>query len=268
MTEEGQKEIIIQYENLEKHKESRRKQLEQDLGKQKLPFIGRIVLGPIKKYQIYGIFPWGLVIHILLVVLGSLQLLEVNLVSHKYFRDEQMSYFRKFLDNDFEVDDINIDRFKSYYTLSEFLDHIHGSIDYYFGLELSDSSQYKLEKLDEWKPFLCANFSNETAPKNDGLKDDSDDTIANYFNSGIECPGGQRQKSPIYAQFFLNTPVQLDELKEGGKYFQDVWLYDPQHYLDMVIRDAGDNKHGIFDDKKLTKVSAFVRLFSYLIGTL
>lgn len=52
-----------------------------------------------------------------------------------------MSYFRKFLDNEFEVNDINIDRFKSYYTLSEFTEHIHDSIDYYFGLQLSDSNQ-------------------------------------------------------------------------------------------------------------------------------
>lgn len=106
-----------------------------------MPFIGRIVLGPIKKYQIYGIFPWGLVVHTLLVLLASVQLLEVNIVSHKYYRDEEMSYFRKFLDNEFEVNDINIDRFKSYYTLSEFTEHIHDSIDYYFGLQLSDSNQ-------------------------------------------------------------------------------------------------------------------------------
>ena len=70
------------------------------------------------------------------------------------------------------------------------------------------------------------------------------DTIANYFNSGIECPGGfleVKDKSLLFGIFLISkikvsylravfpehsdlTPVQLDELKEGGKYFQDVCL--------------------------------------------
>lgn len=29
----------------------------------------------------------------------------------------------------------------------------------------------------------------------------------------------------------------------------------------MVIRDTGDSNHGIFDDKKLTKVSTFITNF-------
>ena len=62
----------------------------------------------------------------------------------------------------------------------------------------------------------------------------------------------------------------LDELKEGGIYYKDVWLYDQKHYLDLLIRDTGDNKtnHGIFDDKKLTKVSACMQIFTFYLKPL
>ena len=38
--------------------------------------------------------------------------------------------------------------------------------------------------------------------------------------------------------------------------------------MDLVIRDTADNNHGIFDDKKLTKVSACLQKSSYFVSNL
>ena len=92
-----------------------------------------------------------------------------------------MSYFRKFLDNKFEVNDINIDRFRSYYTLSEFTEHIKESIDFYFSLELSNENEEDLEKFDDWKDtFLCLNKTNEKIVEKYKHDPEEDDSISSY----------------------------------------------------------------------------------------
>jgi hypothetical protein len=54
--------------------------------KNEIPLKAQVLLDPISKYKIYGVFPWILFIHVLTVILDSTILLEINDVSGDLLR--------------------------------------------------------------------------------------------------------------------------------------------------------------------------------------
>lgn len=53
-----------------------------------LPFVARLILSPLANYTRYGKFPWQMCIHILIVVLSSIELLRVNSLQTAYLADQ------------------------------------------------------------------------------------------------------------------------------------------------------------------------------------
>jgi hypothetical protein len=87
-----------------------------------VPFSARILLGPFKKYIMYGVFPWSLFLHTVLVLLASYQLLQTNDQIKNYQRAEQDALDKQFITTDRDFDDLVPIWIKPYYQLSDMIE--------------------------------------------------------------------------------------------------------------------------------------------------
>jgi hypothetical protein len=86
-----------------------------------MPIKGFLLLGPLKQYKVFGIFPWSFMIHLMLVIADSYWLLQMNEVYSDISRTQRSVWYEKFLDEDFDRDDIWINRKKEFFTVGDAL---------------------------------------------------------------------------------------------------------------------------------------------------
>ena len=72
----------------------------------KIPLGDQITLGPIQKYKKYDVFPWDFVIHIIIVLLTTLQILAMVETTGGYSRNQANLFFTKFLASPDDNDDV------------------------------------------------------------------------------------------------------------------------------------------------------------------
>jgi hypothetical protein len=93
--------------------------VQKDLGEQKLPFKARLLMGPVRMYRTYNLFPWAFLFHILLVVFTSFEVIYINRSTHMYSRDARISLFYFMLNKDIGVNDFFYDRNVAYYSIDD-----------------------------------------------------------------------------------------------------------------------------------------------------
>lgn len=54
--------------------------------KDEIPLKAQVLLDPLNKYRIYGVFPWIFFVHILTVILDSFMLIDINNISGNQLR--------------------------------------------------------------------------------------------------------------------------------------------------------------------------------------
>ena len=57
--------------------------------KNEIPLKAEVLLDPISKYKIYGVFPWILFVHILTVYIDSSMLISINNISGELIRKQK-----------------------------------------------------------------------------------------------------------------------------------------------------------------------------------
>ena len=92
-----------------------KKKVESHEFNQRIPFSARILLGPMKKYFMYGVFPWTMLLHLTLVFLASYQLIHTNGQIKDYQRAEQDTFDRQFIATERDFDDLAPIWIKPYY---------------------------------------------------------------------------------------------------------------------------------------------------------
>ena len=107
VTTEGQSvgRITTHYDANEEEGKKKEKRYSLDM-----PIKGFLLLGPLKQYKVFGIFPWSFMIHLMLVIADSYWLLQMNSVYSDISRTQRSVWYEKFLDKDFDRDDIWINR--------------------------------------------------------------------------------------------------------------------------------------------------------------
>ena len=70
----------------------------------------------------YGVFPWSLFLHTVLVLLASYQLLQTNDQIKNYQRAEQDALDKQFISTDRDFDDLVPIWIKPYYQLSDMIE--------------------------------------------------------------------------------------------------------------------------------------------------
>ena len=71
----------------------------------KVPLKAEIMLHPIKKYRMLGIFPWALIIHILLVISDSIWMLNDINNEQSYVKKRFRSFLTLLIDDGIKIND-------------------------------------------------------------------------------------------------------------------------------------------------------------------
>ena len=116
-----------------------------------IPMIDKIVLGPIKKYQKYNLFPWKLVLHIFLIIICTAQIIMVIGSTGSYSRSDQNMFYTFFMDPEIELEDVDVQRIKYIFDVDALTLLIRDSLDNYFGIEGNNNlfEDYELIRWNE-----------------------------------------------------------------------------------------------------------------------
>ena len=98
-----------------------------------LPVNDELFLSPIQKYKIYGKFPYKMVIHSLLVICTSLQVLLLLSTNTNYTRAQERLFYDAFV-TESDKTTYDIPRFKHLLTVGEFQNHFIRSIEKFYEL--------------------------------------------------------------------------------------------------------------------------------------
>ena len=89
----------------------------------------RLYLSPVKKYQKYGIFPWEIVVSILLIFFTTCQVILVVQMSSAYSYSQMLIWNQLFLNSDVSGSDTSITNSYNLYYLHHLSDYIHVLVD-------------------------------------------------------------------------------------------------------------------------------------------
>lgn len=94
----------------------------------------RLYMPPMKKYEVYGRFPWKLVIQILLIVFTTCQTLLVVNQSTTYSYSQYTLWNKLFLNKDVQGSDTTITNTYNVFGISSLRDYIQTTVDRYFDI--------------------------------------------------------------------------------------------------------------------------------------
>jgi hypothetical protein len=107
--------------------------------KKRLPLIDKITYGPIKKYKVYNRFPWKMMLHIVLLMVVTAQIILIIDHSGGYSRSEEAFFFDRFLNEDADYNEVDFQKDRYFYSIEDLRDFVKESIDNYYGIEDSDA---------------------------------------------------------------------------------------------------------------------------------
>ena len=88
-----------------------------------MPIKGKVLLGPVHQYTLFGRFPWALLLHIMILLTDTNVLLNVTYDINEFCRESRLFLYMHFLDPDFDVNDVVVlTRHRTYYMLDDFRD--------------------------------------------------------------------------------------------------------------------------------------------------
>jgi hypothetical protein len=96
--------------------------------KEKNSFYQGLKLGPIERYIKLGIFPWKMIVHILLVIFTIAQCILIINTTTDYSRAQERGLYNIFIDDGDKLDD-DYSRNIYLYTVEEIKNHISNSMN-------------------------------------------------------------------------------------------------------------------------------------------
>lgn len=82
-----------------------------------LPLKAQILLGPIHKYRLMGVFPWPFLIHVLLVIADSYWIVYMSHMNAAFISQQKMAWYLKFSNPDIARDDYGYERRRTFDTV-------------------------------------------------------------------------------------------------------------------------------------------------------
>ena len=98
------------------------------MSKKEIPPEDKIVLSPLDQYVIYGKFPYFMIIHIVLLVLNTLQVTIILSGFNEYFRAQEKSFINALI-SDSPKEARDYPKVKYLYTIQELKEHIKDSVE-------------------------------------------------------------------------------------------------------------------------------------------
>ena len=98
------------------------------MSKKEIPPEDKIVLSPLDQYVIYGKFPYFMIIHIVLLVLNTLQVTIILSGFNEYFRAQEKSFINALI-SDSPKEARDYPKVKYLYTIKELKEHVNDSVE-------------------------------------------------------------------------------------------------------------------------------------------
>ena len=127
----------------------------------------RLYMPPLQKYEVYGKFPWKLIIQILLITFTTCQTLLIVNQSTMYSYNQYTLWNKLFLNHDVQGSDTTITNSFNIFEISKLKSYIQTTVDRYFDINSHtiDNYYYDYESDGTKKPvkLLVEYFDNENA---------------------------------------------------------------------------------------------------------
>ena len=98
------------------------------MSKKEIPPEDKIVLSPLDQYVIYGKFPYFMIIHIVLLVLNTLQVTIILSGFNEYFRAQEKSFINALI-SESPKEARDYPKVKYLYTIKELKEHVNDSVE-------------------------------------------------------------------------------------------------------------------------------------------
>lgn len=263
ITEQDHQNLMDQRQKMKEVMDVRRDKLQKKLSERTIPFVARFLLSPFQLYQMYGIFPWGLLFHVMLVFTMSSLCITLNHGIHAYARQQQSAFYKVFLDDAFDSDDVFLDRQQTFYSVDEMLATIDRSVTFYLGQEphLVKEEGLHNDFLDGLQGYMCrviehkgldpearttrtASAGNLTVelPRQEGEADDAALYFGNYTAFGIQCPGAGDHvfRAPVVMQMQLrgdDVHTRVEEEEWMGPELRNASLILGGSFINIIINN-------------------------------
>jgi hypothetical protein len=131
------------------------------------PLIDKIILDPLERYVKYDKYPTKLLIHFIVLVLSTAQILLIINYTGSYSRSAMRVFFKNFMNDEMALNELDINNKQFFYDLDEFRQHVNDSVNNYYDLGESTSiDKYEYlyfeneatEELIQESPRLSAYF--------------------------------------------------------------------------------------------------------------
>lgn len=119
-----------------------------------MPLIDKITLGPIEKYQKYNRYPYKMIIHVLIIMMTTLQVLITIQADTNYSRGQTKFLDRTFLTPEGDDDDLTDRRTRNIFSVQDLKVYVANSVkNYYILNDLSlENYEYLKTKHGEIQP--------------------------------------------------------------------------------------------------------------------
>lgn len=103
----------------------------------------RLYMPPLKKYEVYGKFPWKLVIQMLLVLFTTCQIIFIVNRSTTYAYNQYILWNKIFLNKDVQGSDITITNSYNIFGIHSLVDYVQETVDNYYDINSKTIDDYK-----------------------------------------------------------------------------------------------------------------------------
>ena len=91
-------------------------------------------IDPITKYVKYGVFPMQLIVHVMLVVFTTFQVVLIVANDNNYSRAQERVMYKMFVDGSVDQTEVDYLKYKYLYTTNEVKKHVVQSINNFFNV--------------------------------------------------------------------------------------------------------------------------------------
>lgn len=188
-----------------------------------IPLLDKVTLGPIKKYVKYNRFPWKMLIHIIFVMIVTAKVKILIDLDSSLANAEQKVFFREFLDEDLELNGLDFEKTRLFFSTEEIKDFAAKSVNNYYSLETGDFLEnYRLPRVEvepgveEIKPVRLDVFYRRSAARS--MFQNLQYNLTQSYLGPFELPQTEFQQflsntTHLQLMYFIETAIPTSEVE-------------------------------------------------------
>ena len=176
-----------------------------------LPLKAQILLGPIHKYRLMGVFPWPFLVHVLLALADSYWIVYMNNMNASFISQQKLIWYFKFSNPGIERNEYAYERRRTFHDVEEMRSQIQDSLNFYWSLRpATEESLADADITQSTQRFLCQQPSVRHPPAGPEREEATDgdsggDAIYGLYRAfPLRC-GSRSTSLPVIVSFSIPT---------------------------------------------------------------